>query len=251
MKFLRMTICSFWICSLAAAETLFDGSQPENWISKTPVTVSDGTAKTVLSYASLRSAHFIPVVPGKKYTITGEFRLTGKTPPMVYFGVIPYTGDDREIPFAAIQPASPKIAVLSQAAAAGSRSVFLKNAADWKFVPNARLAFNAKPDKSDLPNLDLSPAIQVSEVIIHPDRSAEVALKTPLRKAYPAGTSVRMHLSGNSYIYAGYGKKAGTWMTFTRTYTSFYRGCRKIKPAVSAASSKCPVEFRNVKVVME
>ena len=122
---------------------------------------------------------------------------------------------------------------------------------DWKFVPNARLAFNAKPDKSDLPNLDLSPAIQVSEVIIHPDRSAEVALKTPLRKAYPTGTSVRMHLSGNSYIYAGYGKKADTWMTFTRTYTGFYRGCRKIKPAVSAASSKCPVEFRNVKVVME
>ncbi len=251
MNFIRMAMCCLCIGTSSAAEILFDGSGADLWSAKKPLAAADGVVKTDLSYVPMLSREFIPVKKDKKYTISGEFRMMGQKVPMLYFGVIPYTEDGREIPFAAIQPAGPQIAVLTGEAAAGSRSVTLKNAADWKFKATCRLAFHASPDKSDLPNLDLSPAIQVSEIIFHPDHTVEVAFKSPLKKSYPAGTPVRMHLSGNSYIYAGYGNKKGEWMKFSRTYKSFYRGCAKIRPAISVMSAKYPVEFRNVKVSEE
>lgn len=251
MKLLGVVIGCIGILSLGATEILFDGSDPQGWESKSRLPSENGITQSVLTYLPLLSKEFIPVEKGKKYTVSGEFRLQGPQTAMVYFGLIPYTADGEAIPFAAIQAVSPRIALLAEPVKPGSKVIRVKNASDWNFVPNCRLAFNAKEDKSDIPNLELSPVIAVSEIVISEDGTAEIAFKTAIKKGFPADTPVRLHQSGNSYIYAGFGQEKGTWMAFSKKYASFYPGCVKFKVALSAAGPRIPVEFRNVKVEVE
>ena len=60
---------------LGAAEILFDGAKAGAWESEAEI--KDGIVTMDLNYGIKLSKEFIPVVPGKKYTVSGEFFITG------------------------------------------------------------------------------------------------------------------------------------------------------------------------------
>ena len=238
---------------LGAAEVIFDGSKVDSWADE--VTEKAGVITIKGDYKVKLSKDFTPVTRGRKYTISGEFFIPAGAPKaqnILYFGFIPYTADGKEITHTAIATAIPyAVATLAADAKAGDKSVTLKNAADWKLLGHGCLAFNAKADRSDLPNFELSGFLDLSKTVKNSDGTVTVALKTPLAKSYPAGTLVRQHRSGNMFPYVGFGSQTGKWITFTQTTKNFYLGTAQIKLAVRFLNRNWPIQMRNVKVVAE
>ena len=247
-------IISAFIVSLIAvtlsAETLFDGGKAAAWESKR-FADKDGVVSGIAGYIPVMSKEFIQVPRGKKYTVSGEFKLVSDKNIPIYFGVTPFTADGKVISYTSVFTVSRALAELAKDIKAGDKSMILKGADSWKFHKYGFFAFNAKADRSDLPNLDLSPAPIVKEITVNEDGTVEIPFKKPFAKAYAAGTPVRQHFAGSSYIYAGNTNKKGEWVKFSKTFTSFYIGTAQIKVCFSVMAPKVQVELRNVTVTAE
>lgn len=238
------------ILSLTAGEVLIDSNSSEIWAKK-----DQGETNNIVKagWTIVYCDKFIPVKPGAKYTISGEFKLPEglKKPITMYFGFMPFTAEGKPISFSAISAQSQALGTLAEEIKPGDKKAVVKDAKDWKIQPFTLLAFNAKADKSDLPNFELSQLIDPQGTIVKEDGTPELAFKTPFKKGYPAGTQVRLHRAGSTYIYAGNTKKAGEWVKFTRTFTSFYKGCTQFKLALNATGPKCDIEYKNISVTAE
>lgn len=237
---------------LGAAELLFDGAKAGAWASDAEV--KDGVVTMNLNYGIKLSKDFIKVAKGKKYTVSGEFFITGNPPAktFLYFGIIPYTAKGEEISHAAIAWAMPEsVAELAADVKAGDKSALIKGASEWKILPHGRLAFNAKKDRSDLPNFELSDFFIADKTEKNSDGTVKVFFKKGIEKDYAAGTPVRQHRSGNMFPYVGFGDKAGQWVKFSTTFKSLYIGTEQIKVALRLLNRNWPVQMRNVTVVAE
>ena len=237
---------------LSAGDVLFDGLKEGAWGEN--IEVKDGVSTMNLNYSIKLSKDFIKVTQGRKYTVSGEFFVTGKTPAktFLYFGFIPYTAKGEEISHAAIAWAMPEaVGELAADVKAGDTSVLLNGAENWKFLPHGVLAFNAKLNRSDLPNFELSDFFLVNKTEKNGDGTVRVYFKKGIAKDYPAGTLVRQHRSGNMFPYVGFSDKSGEWIKFSATFRSFYIGTTQIKLALRLLNRNWPVQMRNVTVVEE
>lgn len=236
----------------AAADVVFDGNKAGVWDTKY-FKDGNGVVTGTIGYSQIRSKEFIPVTAGKKYVVSGEFRLVDPPAnlPTLYFGFFPYTADNKMIPFVSIYPIYKKLLVLAKDVKAGDKSIVLKEFAIERPAIHGRFVFNAKEDKSDLPNFDVTPAADWTKTKRNADGTVEVTFKGAINKSYPAGTVLRLHTAGSSYVYAG-GRKIGSeWITFRKEFKTFYPGTAKIKPCMNLTAAKCQIEFRNVTVTEE
>lgn len=252
-KVLMSLMFAMCALSVSAGTVIFDGSSPDAWADNR-VSVQDGLMVAQLGFRPLFSTEAIPVIRGRKYTVSGEFRVIGKPQgrATLYFGITPFTADGQEIIHAAVATAEPQlITTLAADAKKGDKVLILNNAANWKFLAHGRLAFNAREDRSDLPNMDLSPFFDMNNIKVREDGSVEVALKQPLAKDYPAGTKVRQHRSGNAFVYVGISDKSDEWVSFSQTFNNFYIGTAKIKLTIRLLQRQWPVEIRNIRVIAE
>lgn len=247
-----LCLALFSVMSLISnAEVLFDGNTAGAWDSS-KITAGEGFLTATAGYLPIRAKEFIQVPRGKKYTVSGEFRIVNPVKPVsVYFGVTPYTADGKEIPFVSVFAVSRATATLAKEIKAGDKVMILKDAENWKFHHHCRFAMNAKADRSDLPNLDIAPNPIINEITVNDDNTVEIPFKKAFTKDYPAGTVVRQHMGGNSFIYAGNGNKSNEWMSFSKTFSSFYTGTAQIKVTFNVTGPKVQVELRNVKVTAE
>lgn len=131
----------------------------------------------------------------------------------------------------------------------GDTTLTLKDSAGWKNGAYLQVKFNTKPDLSDLPNREGIPFSRIEGNI--------VTLKTSLRKDYPAGTAVRQHESGNSYMYSGAAYQnvpADKWVEFAGEISGesrsgisprqFWRGTRMVK--IMMLTNQHDVMFKDI-----
>lgn len=238
------------ILSLTAGEVILDSNSSEIWEKKsmgeTPNIVKAG-------FAIVYGNQFIPVKEGAKYTVSGEFKLPEdlKNTVTLYFGFMPFTAEGKPISFGSIFVQSNVLGTLAEEIKQGDKKAVVKDTKGWKILPHSQLAFNAKTDKADLPNFDLSPTILPKESTLKEDGTLELVFNTPAKKAYPAGTPVRLHRAGNTYVYAGSTNKKGEWVKFSKTFPSFYKGCTQFKLGVNITGPKSNIEFKNISVTAE
>ncbi len=235
-----------------AAEVVFDGNNAAAWNSKRLID-GDGAVKGTLGYFVIKSKDMIPVEAGKKYVVSGEFRLIDPPAkaPRLFFGFYPCNAEGREISYLHVTIASKNILTVVKDVKAGDTSITLKGLPQRVPSQNCYVAFNAKEDKSDLPNFDVSPALDWKQMKKNADGTFEVPAKKPFTKAYAAGTSARLHQAGASFVYAGFRPVAGEWVKFSKEFKTFYPGTTQIKPAFNAEISRCNIEMRNVTVTVE
>lgn len=200
----------------------------------------------------------VEVNPAKTYILSGEFKAAGQGTGL-YFGIISYDEDMQEIKAQNINAFENTLTELSEPAKAGSRTIKVRSAANWKAVPaNFFAAFNADENFKDLPNFNLLPVKAINE--------NEITLGAPLSKAYPAGTKIRMHRAGSGWTYCAAANKplSVEWTTFTgkikgsgfhrkggEFYDRFRPGTRLVVPALTLRNTgKEPVKvfFRNLKL---
>ena len=165
-----------------------------------------------------------PVDPAKKYKLSGKFRAApGTTGEVFYFGFIPLDEKGRQIASEYVNvPKKGTDTELAAPARKGDTVVKVKDASTWNAAtPWGFIAFNAKEDSSDLPNSDLLPIVE--KKIEKKGDVWEVTLKKPAAKDYPAGTKVRQHRSGATYLYTAAGNKpvSADWKEFSGKVVGF------------------------------
>ena len=237
--------------AVSGAETVWTAENPSDWGIK--------NSAPLQSSQRLISAKSFKVDPDKKYTLSGEFRLTGaENPRPFYFGFMPMTAEGRRIEAANLrQVPKTDLAEMAESAAQGTTEVILKKAPSWPTSKrNLLIAFNAKEDGADLPNFSI---VQTKSIRHSGDRTI-VTLASPLRTGYKAGTPVRLQAYGNSFLYTAAGgrkKLSGEWQKFTGTIQfdsgrePWYRGTAQAKVIVLPSAAKGTLEFRNVSVTAE
>lgn len=156
----------------------------------------------------------VPVDTGKRYRLSGEFRLAPDSDELsVIFAIVPHTADGTRIygPNICFVPDSETVLVAD--ARKGDAELKVKDTTKWDRAAASsigKVAFGIDPSgkQGDLPNFNLSPFI--SKVT----SDGVVTLKKPMEKDYPAGTSVRLHLDRKFFgIFRGFEKLGDRWKT--------------------------------------
>lgn len=157
----------------------------------------DAQAKnlTVKYYNSLTSAKPIKIDPKANYKLS--VKLASTVPGAMYCGLVPLDKDGKIIYTRNVSIVTHSDTTLLEPLAVGADTVKIKKAPNWTKRSYPCIAFNTKADRSDLPNYETS---AISEIKTQAD-CIEIKLKSKATKAYPAGTAVRMHTDGATYIY--------------------------------------------------
>ena len=163
--------------------------------------------------ANFLSEEILTIDPTKMYKLTGDFRAkSGTKPARLYFGFAPMDAQKKIIISEQIQGIKGTETVLVADAKAGDTVLKAQDCAKWK--KGGLVAFNVKADMSDIPNADLSGAI---DSIIKDGEVYIIKLKKPLKKDYAKGIAIRHHYSAGTYQYsaAAYVPLTNDWKTFS------------------------------------
>ena len=162
----------------------------------------------------------IPVDPAKTYILKGKFKSIGKVPSIIFFGLLPCDTEKKQIAAEAVNACPDTNTELAVACSAKDSSLKVKDAGKWMKRKGLDIygyvAFNIDDSGAlkDLPNRALSPVVK--EVRKAGDQW-ELILAAPYSgKDMAAGTKVRLHHPGNSYIYC-----AANYKTVPTEWTSF------------------------------
>lgn len=216
MSFLQLTkwsmVCAAGVTgSLLMAAEVAPLNAPENWgnVKK----ADDGLE---LTHKMTTAKDMIPIDTAKNYQLSGKIRTGSDSQEkmLIYAGFGTFAKDKREIQSPFIIAVKAPMTEVAETAAKGAKTIKLKDTSAWK-IPNQFycLAFNAKPDMSDLPNFDI---VEVDNA--NTDTAANViSLKRPLYKEIAAGTPVRLHRYGGTFLYTMVGGKTLTpeWQEFS------------------------------------
>ncbi len=142
------------------------------------------------------------------YRLSGEFRIIGAKGPLknFHFAFQPRDKEGRAIFVHEVQMANPTLGVLAEDALDGDTQIFFRKN-DWRVpYPHWLLAFEAQEDMSDIPNRKCTARLVKDSVVAVGDE-LRVTLTKPLVGSYPAGTKVRLHSDGPTYLYTGKGQQ--------------------------------------------
>jgi len=190
------------------------------------------------SYPNYALKKKIKVDPAIKYRVSAKVKQLGEVPALVYIGFIPYDVKGRTIgPQHGYNNIKGSFTTLAAAVAKGAKSLSVKDASKWKKGPHYHVAFNAKEDMSDIPNFSVAGPITKIEKT---GDIYTITLKKPVRKAYPAGTMVRQHRSGGTYIYTKHGKSPKAWTDWKGkpAQGAIFRKATHIRPMIMINARK-------------
>ena len=149
---------------------------------------------------TMTSWYIFNVDPNKLYDFSVKMKSASADLCKVSILLVPHDKFMRGFNFNAIYPRMGTYTELTAAANKGDSVLKIADGSKWFKHPRFSVAFYAKKDYTDLPNINLS-RIGISAV----NKSGshwEIKLKHPLKKSYPADTKVRMHRLGRYYIRA-------------------------------------------------
>ncbi len=245
---------------MLSAQEIISIEKPADFAQKRQVAQADDGAIVLKGNMAFISVKEMTVDPAKKYQLSGEFCLKGGKPAKVYLGFVPFDGKNRQITPAMIYINVRSLTEVAEAAKKGDQVIKVKDASKWDAKsPYSFVALGAKEDLSDLPNGN---CIFNQPGITQNGEVWEITMRKPLTKDIAAGTPVRQHFAGSSYIYtAGMLKPTEQWTTkkgvisgiakYGPVYNKFWTGTKKAKVVVLILNGdgKSQTLVRNIKVV--
>lgn len=199
---------------------------------------ADGKTRDVLS------SELIPVDPDKEYTLSLMLKSGGQAESQeVFVGLACYTEEEKLIISQAINRRENTETELLADAVPGDTVLKVKKADQWQSSPNSFVAFNVDDSLavSDLPNFNLSP--MGIQSVTEKGGAWEIELAKPMPKSYPAGTKIRQHNAGNSYVFCTVANRTipKNWKEYTGKVTGksdrlsnkqFWPGTRYVQVAI-------------------
>ena len=209
------------------------------------------------SYVS--SIPLIKIDPAAQYIFEFEFKGPEKPskPLKITAYISSYDKDKKIIQSYNVLNVAGSEAKLSREVKTGDNELWLKDAdaGKWSSRPWASIVFGAKENSADLPNRNvMNRNIRKIETVGY---ELKITLKSPMKKAYPAGTCVRQHIWSSDVIVftapvnSNWTKKSGTvtGLLGVNPYEKgrFWRGAVYFRPSFSVFPvTKDQVQIRNV-----
>ncbi|MHB9138401.1 MAG: hypothetical protein ACYC4Q_03240 [Victivallaceae bacterium] len=170
---------------------------------------------TMLSKASFN------IDPEKTYKISGSFKLAPDSKPSkFYFGIMPLNDKGQQIFPVYVNTIEGTETELAADCNLEDTVIKIKNGDKWKDGKFNLIAFNIDDSgkKADLPNTDIS-SMGIAKVEKNGD-AFDVTLTAKCGKKYAAGTKIREHMSGGTFIYLGAANKDATpeWTESAKTF---------------------------------
>jgi hypothetical protein len=202
----------------------------KNWGKQTQIKDKNNLCLKLNGGRYLTAKPFFEADKEKEYTFSMTAKSFGEKRPTLLFGVVCFDKNKIYIPTIAVNTVNGTATILSTDVKAGSKTVVIKNGNKWK--ASGYVAFNTdNSDKfRDLPNRNLSSKITK---IIKKDNTWIITLQKPIKKSYPAGTKIRLHKAGNSYLYLVNSKIPAKWTTYKKTIKGILKkgfSSRSFKP---------------------
>lgn len=195
-----------------SGEIAIDGGAESGTTANFPfqgVTGSDAHSGTYSFYQEghheFGSSHLIPIDLEKEYSLEGWFKSYGTDYANLFFGYFPFDENLQIIHHTLVDGIPSSQTTLYEGISESDKVVKVVNGANWVVWQHSCMAFNIDDSGNfnDLPNRDLSNY----NIIRVEDKGAywEIEFNTNVGKTYPAGTKVRNHLSGGTYMYEAAG----------------------------------------------
>lgn len=206
-----------FILALLAGSTLFAGTEifkltePKD-MGSTGITPGKEGGLCFGRKGSFGSAKSIIFDAKKKYKFSAEVRSAPGTDTgmMFYLGFTIYGKDKKCLASEWVNPVPNTATILAADVKVGDKILKIKDGKKWlNYLSTSFIAFDAKDDYSDLPNTGLG--IVVKNSIKKEGDIWVLSLKTPMTKAWKAGTKVRQHRGAGTYFYAVMKKLTPQW----------------------------------------
>ena len=225
-----------------------------NWVTDGQVKEEGKSGVLILSAKNNRAfSRQVMEIDGNKDTLQITADVSADKPVQVYLGLIPADKNWKEFYFRNTGCVPGTFTVLAGNLVKNSDKVVLKGIVPFK--KSGYLAFNAKADNSDLPNFQLERIKSVSTE----NGNTIVTLAKRIRRSYPAGTAVRCHVDGPTYLYSSVlrkgfpGKVKASGVVGAVSKVKFRPGTAGVKVCILLTPFKnakdVKVEIRNVRVV--
>ncbi len=162
------------------------------------------------------SRDFINIDPGKKYRLSGQFRSTpGTKGDRFFFGFQPFDARRKPIQPEMIGMVSGTDTELAAPCEPADKMIKVVDASMWLTGNKYCVAFNIDAAGTDLPNRTLSST--GIKALKAAGSSYEVELDKPCGVSSAAGTKIRLHQTGNTFIYpaAEYAEVPTAWQEFS------------------------------------
>ena len=200
-KIFTAGICLLFV-SLAAADKVNllkngDFSRYKvNWVTDGEVKEEGKTGVLILSGKATRAfSRQVMELDARNDELLLSADVTADKPVQVLIGFVPVDRNWKEIFFRNTGAVSGTFTVLDQPAQKNTKKLILKDKVRARKGNYA--ALYARQDSGDLPNFNLERIQSVSE-----DGKTILTLTRNLRKTLPAGTGIRIHTDGATYLYA-------------------------------------------------
>jgi len=168
-------------------------------------------------YAVVTSKELMPVDPRKTYVLSGWFKSVGQGQSLIYLGYVPLDEKKKVILPDYVTYIPGTETTLAEDCRKDDTVIKIVNGAKWISGQYMRIAFDVDDSgqRGDLPNANIS-SRNITKVENKDDYWA-VSLKAKCGRAYPAGTKVREHKSGATFIYNAASRKPvpSEWKQFT------------------------------------
>lgn len=162
------------------------------------------------------SRDFITINPAKKYRLSGQFRCApGTKSNRFFFGFEPFDASRKSIQPIMVGVVSGTETELAAPCKPADKTIKVVDASMWQTGSKYCVAFNIDPAGADLPNRTLS-ATGV-KALKAAGSAYEVVLDKPCGVSASAGTKIRLHQTGSTYIYpaAEYKETPAEWQDFS------------------------------------
>lgn len=145
---------------------------------------------------TILSSTLVKVKPDTSWQLSGRIVSTGAKPARSTIGIHFLDKDFRPIFRYNINRQKGTCTKLIAACNPSDKILKVESSANWKADPYAKVAFNCKPDNSDLPNFQISQRAGIAEV-----KPSEIVLNHETGYSFPAGSWIAQHMPGATYCY--------------------------------------------------
>lgn len=200
----KMILLTLFACAVNIYAETFTFNTPADWQQKKFFTENANGGMAAVLNGGVLSNKMIELDKNKQYFFSANIKVADDSPKgSVLIGFRSYNEKGKQLLAYQCQYVTGSDTELLESTEPSDTYITVKDAAKWKVHPYMVIAWDTKPDKSDLPNRKI---LFVNPTKIEKkDNAWIIHLDKPINAVLPAGTAIREHSRGGE-LYLGIGK---------------------------------------------
>ena len=224
---MKTTICLAVIsCAFMACADTLTFNTPADWQQEKFFTANESGGMSAVFGGPVLSKKMIELDKNKQYFISADIKAAEGSPKgSILLGFRTYDAKGVQLLAHQCQCVAGTDTELLESTEPGDTYIKVKDASKWKIHPYMVIAWNTKPDRSDLPNRKI--LLVNPKKIEKKDDGWIIHIDKPVNAVLPAGTGIREHSRGGE-LYIGIGSTTKP-VSLKKRRIHWWRGAAKAR----------------------